>query len=311
MKSNYSEAILREAINKNYKISPIEECSLIRKSFNDHYLIKTTEDKYVLRVYYNEKYYINDTDDFRLELEMLDYLVTNKLSVVKPIQNSKNQLLSEETIGDETKYIALFEFVEGKALEMSLDMNTSMDFGAQIGRMHNLFDNFSGENNRYTIDEHFLVKEPLDLLLFNINKYNLEISDQIIEYYMKLLDKLKGMKKDKCSWGLIHGDLNPSNIHVDGSKKITFLDFDHLAKGYRIHDLAVTKLCFEKNTYERILQAYAGVRSLSQYEKDLIEPYSLALVLRKYKDVISINETEGIADAFDTFKYTKETITYL
>lgn len=120
------------------------------------------------------------------------------------------------------------------------------------------------------------------------NKHGLDNLNFFMLYEKYLYDKLKKLPVNSESFGIIHGDLNPSNMHLDDNGNITIFHFDHCAYGWRIHDLVVIKLCYAKNTYEEILEGYISKVKLSKVEKQLIELYGQVLIIRKYKDVLSM-----------------------
>ncbi|MDQ0888779.1 Ser/Thr protein kinase RdoA (MazF antagonist) [Paenibacillus sp. V4I9] len=95
------------------------------------------------------------------------------------------------------------------------------------------------------------------------------------------------------AFGLIHGDLNLSNVHYSPEHGFKIFDFDHCAYGWRIHDLAVTKLCFNQRIYNQILEGYQLIRPLSLLEEKSIDIYSDVLLLRKSKDILDMMKSEG------------------
>ena len=109
-------------------------------------------------------------------------------------------------------------------------------------------------------------------------------------------------------FGIIHGDLNPSNIHYSNSQGFTFFDFDHSAFGWRIHDLSVIKLCFPKDFFEAVLEGYTSIRTLQKIEINSIQFYSDILLIRKFKDILDMGvfknnsdeKKKFISDAVDT-----------
>ncbi|MGL5381789.1 phosphotransferase [Clostridium sp.] len=279
---------IKYIVQKLYGIFEPFNCTFIRRSFNDHYLIQTQNKKYILRVYLNNKYYINDINDFNCELELLYFLMLKNMPVSYPIKNKDNLFLSKVILNNELRFIAMFSFAEGSPLTSVLEDDLAINLGKNIADLHKTFDEFSSKYNRYKINIDYLIKEPIEMLRKYAVHYELDNLSFFIPYEKYLCSKLKELPINRYSYGIIHGDLNPSNIHVDEKGNIIIFDFDHCAYGWRIHDLAVVKLCYEKNTYEAILDAYILKRKLSKTEEQLIELYSNALILRKYKDILSM-----------------------
>ena len=279
---------IRNLIRKIYDISEIIDCKFIRRSFNDHYLIETKDNKYILRVYLNNKYYINDIDDFKFELDLLSFLNLKKLPVSYPIKNIKDEVLSKIIYKNEVRFITMFSFAPGTSIDTKLNKDIAIKFGQDIAKIHKESTEFRSIYKRYKIDADYLIKEPIEMLRKYSKKYNLNsinFLDLDIRYLYK---KIEEIPLNDETYGIIHGDLNPSNIHLDNEKNITIFDFDHCAYGFRIHDLAVIKLCYENITYEHILKGYKSIRILLNNEEEMIDLYSNILLIRKYKDVLSM-----------------------
>lgn len=303
---------LKDIVASSYGISEPFDCKFIRRSYNDHYLIKTNNDKYILRVYINNKYYISGPNDFSFELELLSYIASKNVLVAYPIRNKDGVFISKFINNNETRFISLFSFAEGSQINASLNGNLSLRFGENIATLHKVSSEFQSSHNRYTIDLNYLINEPIEMLQQYCSKHKLDNLNFFIPYAKYLHNQLQELPVNNEAYGIIHGDLNPSNIHLDDRENITIFDFDHCAYGWRIHDLAVVKLCYAPNTYEAILDGYTSKISLSKMEKQLIELYAKTLIIRKYKDVLSMlkisdndisnnfNEKEFIISAINT-----------
>mgnify|MGYP001425902673 CR=1 FL=1 len=279
---------IKEIIVNSYSISEPFDCTFIRRSFNDHYLIQTNDDRYILRVYLNNKYYINSISDFSFELDLLDFIASKNIPVSHPIRNKEKQFTTKFFYNNETRLITLFTFAEGVPINTTLEKNLAMRFGEIIADLHKKFNEFKSEHQRYKIDIDYLISEPIKMLQVYSNKHGLENLNFFEPYIKYLYSQLRELPVNNEAYGIIHDDLNPSNIHIDNSGNITVFDFDHCAYGWRIHDLAVIKLCYDKNTYEAILEGYINKKDISETEVQLIGLYAETLIIRKFKDVLSM-----------------------
>jgi len=158
----------------------------------------------------------------------------------------------------------MFTFAEGVPIKTTLEKNLAMRFGEIIADLHKKFNEFKSEHQRYKIDIDYLISEPIKMLQVYSNKHGLENLNFFEPYIKYLYSQLRELPVNNEAYGIIHDDLNPSNIHIDNSGNITVFDFDHCAYGWRIHDLAVIKLCYDKNTYEAILKGYINRRKLDK-----------------------------------------------
>ncbi len=302
--------IIKEKVSESYGIDESFKCSFIRRSFNDHYLIKKGKKKYIIRVYLNDKYYIDSIEDIHFELEFLKFLKSRNVSIAYPIENTEGSLITRIIYAKETRHMVLFSYASGHHLDYTLDQNTAMKFGKEIAKLHMESNYFEHDHNRYRIDLAYLIDEPLKLLKDLSRKYSLDNCDFFDSYAKRLYCKLNEIPLNENTFGLIHGDLNPSNIHVNKEGNVTIFDFDHCTRGLRIHDLAVIKLCFDDKTYNLILNNYKLKRNISVLEEQNIDTYSKSLLLRKYKDVISMQRILGIESnkEFDEKEYVRMAI---
>ncbi|MDQ8738314.1 phosphotransferase [Paenibacillus sp. LHD-38] len=298
------------ALEEIYNLSNPIKCKFIRGSFNDHYSIDTNGSKFILRVYKNKKSYIRNITDIRFELDFLEYLHSSGIPVAYPIRSIKNETLNTVFCKNELRYIALFDYAEGSQID-NINISDAKIFGKLVATLHKRADQFKSEHSRFKIDQGYLINEPLETL----EKYigTLKLSD--ISFFKTranlMHEHFDQLPSTNEAFGLIHGDLNPSNVHYCPEHGFKIFDFDHCAYGWRIHDLAVIRLCFDNNTYKAILNGYKSVRPLSSIEEKSIDMYSDVLLLRKSKDILDMLEvntnskeekTEVVIKAIETLR---------
>ncbi len=310
-----TEEEIQQFLMRNYSLDQPLICTFLRRSFNDHYLVQSGRQRFVVRIYMNDKYYIKSPADFNFELELLQYLAAIDCPVAYPLRSTKDEMISNFYDGTTNRYCVLFSYAQGTQIETSLSFDLSKLFGETIAKFHLAVDGFSSEFSRYQLDLDYLIIQPLALLSMICEKYNLaslEFFKPYADYLYRAIAVLIADSSNAQSpiWGIIHGDLNPSNIHIDDIEGLTLFDFDHCGYGLRIHDLAVVHLCFDKATYTVFLEAYCGSRLLTQLEKDLIPLYAETLMIRKFMDVLCMMQTTKNSD-FDEMAYVIGAVDYL
>ncbi|MCJ8012210.1 phosphotransferase [Paenibacillus sp. KQZ6P-2] len=277
------------ALEEIYNLSRPIQCNFLRGSFNDHYSIDANGSRFVLRLYKHKKSQIRTNTDVRFELDFLEFLHSQGVPVAFPIRSIKNESLNTVYFNNELRYIALFHHAEGSQIG-DINLSDAKIFGKIVAALHKKADQFKSEYSRIKMDQYYLIKEPLEVL----EKYirTLKLSD--ISFFKTcanfMLERINQLPITSEVFGLIHGDLNPSNIHYSPEHGFKIFDFDHCAYGWRIHDLAVIRLCFDYSTYESILNGYQSVRPLSSIEEKSIDVYSDVLLLRKSKDILDMLE---------------------
>jgi Ser/Thr protein kinase RdoA (MazF antagonist) len=266
------EQSLATAVAANYALEAPLSCKLIRHGFNDNYLIESNEQKYVLRVYLNGKYYIRDANDFRFELELLNFLLAQGISVARPIANRQGEWLTVLQSPAKTEYCVLFAFAEGRNFHgEGLRDADIRGMGELAARMHLAADKFRTSHHRYHLDECYLLDTPLRTLEEHLAERKLGDIAFFEPLAQELRQKLARLPRTAPDYGIIHCDLNGSNLHVDDGK-ITMLDFDQCAYGWRAYDLAPWGYSSQE-LLALVLEGYESVRPLSVIEKAMLPDF--------------------------------------
>jgi Ser/Thr protein kinase RdoA (MazF antagonist) len=280
------------ALEATYNLSRPIKCKFLRGSFNDHFSVDANGSRFVLRLYKNNKSHIRNIADIRFELDFLEYLHTKGIPVAFPIRSIKNETLNTVTYKNEPRYVVLFNHAEGSQID-NIKLSNAKTLGNIVAALHKKADLFNSEFSRINMDQEYLINEPLE----NLEKYITSFKLSDISFFKTradlMLERINQLPITKEAYGLIHGDLNPSNVHYSPEHGFKIFDFDHCAYGWRIHDLAVLRLCFDNTTYKAILHGYQSVRLLCSIEEKSIDVYSEVLLIRKSKDILDILEVNG------------------
>ena len=273
MNSTLKADLLTPFISSEYSLPEPVQCEFVRRGFNDHYLVRSRTKRYFLRVYLNGKYYIGDSDDFRFELELLEFLASHGLRVVRPVPNRAHEHLSTIEAPDGKRHMALFEFVDGDPIVGSAAECNAGKLGEMVVTIHTTADAFRAKHSRYDLDLHYLLDEPLRLL-----------EDQLLSrgmgdlsYFRPAADRIRRtvekLGKVPGAYGIIHGDLIPSNI-LYSDLGITVIDFDYAGYGWRAYDIETLASCYGESTAGAIKRGYESVRPLSDLEEELLPTFN-------------------------------------
>jgi Ser/Thr protein kinase RdoA (MazF antagonist) len=134
---------------------------------------------------------------------------------------------------------------------------------------------------------HYLLDEPLRLL-----------EEQFIEHDMgdlaffkpaaeELRAAVEQVPRTAQSYGLIHADLNPKNIHFDEHLGFTLIDFDHSAFGYRAYDLVPFR-SYHPKTWTAFLAGYESLRPLLSEEKAALPAFAALRYIWDYGDIFAM-----------------------
>lgn len=287
------KSIILSCLSGLYNLEEPLRCKLIRRSFNHHYLIETPSDNFVLRVYLNNKNYIRSKEDIYFELDFLEYLFSRKIPVVPPIKGKNNQNNYVLSLNGATHTIALFPFAKGHPIKLDMDNSQALTIGRIFARLHTESSNYKSDYSRFRLNTESLIEEPIRTIEKYARSYCLCDLSFLETQKNTLKVALQNIPFNEDTYGLIHGDPNPSNYHYCHENGFTLFDFDHCGYGYRIHDLAVMKLCFPEDVFHSILSGYESVRTLQDMEIRSLDVYADILLIRKFFDIFNMLEITG------------------
>ncbi|KYK32326.1 MAG: phosphotransferase [Theionarchaea archaeon] len=168
------------------------------------------------------------------EVDFLNYLADNDASVSRAVPSENGELVEVITLKNSYYSVVAFEKAKGvpagkiKITEQSSDF--FQELGQVIGKLHVLAKEYNPPNDwerpqwhedDFYYSEKYVPSQPV-----------------IVEKSKMLIDYLLSLPKDRNSYGLIHADVNLSNISVHNGK-ITLFDFDDSQYSWFAHDIAV------------------------------------------------------------------------
>ena len=147
--STIDEAALQEFIQLNYEIADITYCRLLARGMNDTYLIKTIDEKFVFRVYRTP--WRSYSSDVEFEMDLLNHLLKNGVSVSFPIRAIKSGYIQELNAPEGTRFGVLFNYAEGKSLTLESE-ETAYNFGRSVAMIHSNSAGFDAKHVRPQLD---------------------------------------------------------------------------------------------------------------------------------------------------------------
>lgn len=153
-----SDESLGEFVKETYNLNDKFECKLFRTGINHTYFISDGEDKYVIRVY---SYRWRSKAEIQEELQLLQLLHQNNISVSFPIADKTNKLIQEILAPEGPRFLVLFSFAAGDKVRI-LDANSCFQVGSLMAKIHNYTANKTVGRVHYTVEE--LVKNSYNQL---------------------------------------------------------------------------------------------------------------------------------------------------
>ena len=273
--STISEKELGEFAKERYGLNENYDCKLFRTGMNHTYFLSDNETKYVLRVYSHNW---RSKSEIIAEIELLNLLKENNLSVSFPIQDKNRELIQEINAPEGIRYVVLFSFAEGDKIRFT-DKETCFVIGSLMAKIHNLTSNTTID--RISYDKESLLELPYERLkeFFSEKLPEMEFIKEIGKFFQKT-------DFENTQKGVVHMDIWYDNMAVTNEKEITFYDFDFCGNGIQILDVGYfCKHLFhietDKKEYElkmkHFLEGYQSIRLLSDNELKLIPKAGLAV----------------------------------
>ena len=303
-RSIVASAALAEVISAEYDLAGPVSCKLISKMLrtqdNDHYLVRSSGEKYVARIYQLGQYLQRKESDYLYEIDWLNFLKSNDLSVSYPLPRQDGGYLGTVNAPEGERYYALFSYAEGKPM-LAKDEDQLFTMGQKMAQIHLVSNEFKTEHDRRPMDVAFLAEEPVKRMKsFWAGKRDVKL-DIILtsakEARVAILDLLRNEEETADSWGPIGGDFHPYNTHFDEDNQPTFFNFDICGPGWRAYDIAVflmnAKLMQHSSRLsEAFFAGYYSVRPLSHNEHAAVAPF---LTLRRVWLTGTFSTVEGAA----------------
>jgi Ser/Thr protein kinase RdoA (MazF antagonist) len=189
--------------------------------------------------------------------------------------------------------LALFPYAKGRPINEDLNISQSINLGEIIAKLHLYSNNLKSQYSRYSLDVRRLVEEPLHIIEEYTRLFGFGNLSFFSGHSRILIDSINNIPIDEETYGIVHGDPNPSNFYFSNNDGFSLFDFDHCAFGYRIHDLAVIRLSFPEKVYKTVLKGYEQIRTLKSAERDCIKIYSDILLIKKFSDIYNMLDITG------------------
>ncbi|NNL92466.1 MAG: phosphotransferase [Saprospiraceae bacterium] len=233
--STLSQSALSNLVLSNFDaIKKIEYCRLISVGINDTYQLNTNKGIFFLRVYRKGW---RTLEEIKAELDFILYLDKNNISVSLPIMKNGGEYISQLSAPEGDRYWVLFN--EAKGIGTPYNSERSQQYGSLVARLHQLSLDYNNKWNRFTFDEAYLIKNPLQhvkpFLKHRIADY--EYLKKIGADLYSLIQSQSDITASKHIF--LHGDHHGGNVHFDAFDNPTLFDFDCCGIGDRSYDLAV------------------------------------------------------------------------
>lgn len=265
---------LQDKILTKYHFNGLPLCEFLYRGMNDSYLVKDLSSQYIFKVY---RHAWRSLVDVESEIELLQYLKSNGVSVSFPIADKQGNAIQTICAPEGERYAALFSYAEGSSLMADMTMEQSRITGKEFAKIHMLTANRQLINQRSQLGLTALLDSSSFMIEPFIDDRNNDLTN-LKEVIMRLKEKFASVALHELDYGICHGDFHPANYHISERNEITIYDFDSCCVGYFAYDIAtfyywiVRAYKNAKKIMGSFLRGYQEIRKLSELEIELM-PY--------------------------------------
>ena len=252
-------------------------CQLIKGTIRDTYWV-TSQDgaNFVVSVYPHGRL----PTEIVAELDLLDLLAAGGVFVAPAVRQRTGERLLAIEAPEGIRYAVCFEYISGRHLDRQPAPEPARHYGRAIAHIHALTDAMPQTLARPPVDMEQMIDDPLRAFAAVVTD-RLEDVAYLHEVTTLLHSRIATLPLEPPGFGLVHGDVIPSNAQVTPAGTIAVLDFDFCGDGWRAYDVAtyLGEVRFwnaAPAAANEFLAGYEEVRTLLNWEREALPLFEAA-----------------------------------
>lgn len=215
------------------------------------------------------------------------------ISAPVPVQalDGRDYVLVEDNVSGEARYAGMIQWVEGEMLAYTIaNSDDFMDHFRRLGqiaaRIHNQASAWEPPSGftRHSLDADGLMGlSPFWGPFWASPDATTSEQARLEQLRMMIHDVLLKLESGPATYSMIHADLHPRNLVVDGDR-LHIIDFDDAGFGWHMYDLAVGVFDYHGHPrfpeiVDAVFEGYREIRSLDTESAALLPIFLLARTL--------------------------------
>jgi Ser/Thr protein kinase RdoA (MazF antagonist) len=277
--STLSPTDIGRFVGERYSMTANTTCKLLKTGINHTYRIDDGNETFIFRIY---SYNWRTKEEIKEELNLLQLLKQNDISVSYPIPDSSKNFIQLIDAPEGRRFAVLFSFAKGNKIQ-TYSKEIHFEIGKIMAQIHSLTKDKKQQRITYTPD--VLLNQSLG----NIGQFLSDDTEemQFLIATRSLLEKeLLNADNNLLRRGIVHLDIWFDNLNITDDNKITLFDFDFCGNGWLCLDIAYYIMQLhntEKDENERakkmkaFYNGYETIEKISDEEKRLIPTLGVCL----------------------------------
>lgn len=288
--STLSPEALIDGVLSKYKLDSINQCVFWHRGLSDIYLIETPQSSYILKI---SHHHWRSQTDIQFELEFLDFLHEQNISVAHPLKTREGKLFVAVHAVEGDRYAALFPYAPGEVPQGDLNLDQSRIMGQTLGKIHSSSLEFCSTTSRQPLDLKYLLDDSFKVISPYLRNKTQDLA-YLEHTIFKIKQKLVFLQPRSPLWTVCWGDPHSGNIHFTKDNHITLFDFDQCGYGWRMFDIAKflqvsLSAGIKREVRDAFISGYQDIQELT--EEELLSLQGLTQMAHIWAWAISINAT--------------------
>lgn len=232
LKSFVEPAALCDQLSEAYGLTNVR-VQLIKATMRDVYDVKADQGHFVATIY---SHHDSQPSHVFAEQVFTNFLMRKGAPVITTLPTRRDEYLVLLPFPEGSRFLALMPHISGEAFSKQPTREQIRQYGEAVARVHTAADHYAGPLKRPVYQTNRLLWEPYDTIKKTLSdQVNIRALRNITE---KVAQGLQQLPTKRPWFGMIHGDVVPSNALFGQDGSLILLDFDLCGYGWRMYDIA-------------------------------------------------------------------------
>lgn len=232
LKSFVEPVALSDQISEAYGLSNVR-VQLLKATMRDVYEVTAKQERYIATIY---SHHDSQPSHVFAEQVFTNFLKRKGAPVITALPTQRDEYLVLLPFPEGSRFLALMSYIDGEAFSKQPSEQQIRQYGEAVARIHQAADHYTGPLKRPVYQTNRMVWEPYEMIKNTLQgRVNIRALRNIAE---KISQALQKIPTTRPWFGMIHGDIVPSNAMFQKDGTLTVIDFDLCGYGWRMYDVA-------------------------------------------------------------------------